>query len=39
VVIFIVPAGVSGRKLQIFGDLISYQNNGKGCTAIVDKVE
>ena len=22
-----------------FGDLISYQNSGKGCTAIVDKVE
>jgi len=23
---------------QIIGDLISYQNDGKGCTAIADKV-
>jgi hypothetical protein len=22
-----------------FGDLISYQNDGKGCTTIADKVE
>jgi hypothetical protein len=27
------------RKQQIFGDLISYQNDGKCSTAIVGKVE
>jgi hypothetical protein len=25
-------------RLRIVGDLISYQNDGKGCTAIADKV-
>jgi hypothetical protein len=28
-----------GAEAQIFGDLISYQDDGKGCTAIIVKVE
>ena len=32
------PRGIQLKRIYS-GDLISYQNSGKGCTAIVDKVE
>ena len=30
---------VTPRNTQIFGDLISYQNDGKCCAVIANKVE
>ena len=34
----LTATGLVSNNKRVFGDLISYQDHGKGCAVIVDKV-